>query len=310
MTQHHFNIEIATKYGVDLAIFLDNVAYWTRINIANRNNFHDGRYWTRNTQQAFSELFPYWSVDQLRRIIKNSVSNDLLVEGNYNRTGYDQTKWYALTDLSLDLFSIKTPLEPAPELMWGNPQMDLVKPPNRIGETTRPIPNSNLNKKQTTTTAMVKDEQISFSNEIPVVVVISKEIDKILLQEKVKRPTLYAKIDDIEFLKQCKFHLAGNDQDKHNQEGQLNGLIKIISKKEGGFKPPAAYLKSIRLDKQRLENAIRQKKQDDASRAQVLVENNITHDKPSSDIAAITLRGLMASFGKKPYSDEGEIQPC
>jgi hypothetical protein len=106
--QHHFDIEIANKYGVNVAIFLNNLAFWIHKNIANKKHEYDGSYWTYNSVEAYTLLFPYWTYKQLRKIIKDCVENGLILEGNYNKSPYDRTKWYALSDLGLSLFKFPT----------------------------------------------------------------------------------------------------------------------------------------------------------------------------------------------------------
>lgn len=102
--EHHFNIEIAQKYGVNEAIFLHNIAYWILHNKANGKNLHDGRYWTFNTAKAFAVLFIYWTNQNLRTIIKSCIDQGLIMVGNYNKRKSDRTLWYALTDKALLLY--------------------------------------------------------------------------------------------------------------------------------------------------------------------------------------------------------------
>lgn len=131
---HHFNIEIAQNYGVDVAIFLDNISYWLHLNSANARHYHDGRYWTRNDLISFTILFPYWSTRQLERIIKTCIEKGLLLKGNYNKTQYDRTYWYSLTDRGLEL--LKFPISP-------NGGMEKRERGNRITQTVTPIPDTN-----------------------------------------------------------------------------------------------------------------------------------------------------------------------
>lgn len=107
--EHHFNVEVAQQYGVNEAILLDNIAFWIRKNKANKKHFHEDRYWTYNSSEAFSELFPYWSTDQIDRIIKKCVAAGLLIISNFNDTKYNRTRWYGLTDKGLELFSMSIP---------------------------------------------------------------------------------------------------------------------------------------------------------------------------------------------------------
>ena len=63
-------MDLAVKYGADVAIFVHNVVYWVEKNAANRKNYYDGRYWTYNSTSALSEMYPLWSRDQIKRLVK------------------------------------------------------------------------------------------------------------------------------------------------------------------------------------------------------------------------------------------------
>ncbi len=99
-----FNTTLATDHSVNIAIFLENIKFWILNNLANERNIHDGRCWTYNTLAAFQKLFPFWTKRQLEVIINNAVSANLLVKGNYNKSPYDRTVWYALTEKSYAYF--------------------------------------------------------------------------------------------------------------------------------------------------------------------------------------------------------------
>ena len=68
---YSFDIEIAQEIGVDEAIMLQNIIFWLVKNKANGTNHYDGRYWTYNSHKAFKELFPFWTENQIRRILEN-----------------------------------------------------------------------------------------------------------------------------------------------------------------------------------------------------------------------------------------------
>jgi len=101
---HIFNTNIATKYGVNEAIFLNKIAFLVHQNKANDKHFYDGRYWTYNSHEAFATLFPYWTARSVRTVINNCLKKNLLMSGNYNPHPFDRTKWYTLTDQCLALF--------------------------------------------------------------------------------------------------------------------------------------------------------------------------------------------------------------
>jgi hypothetical protein len=93
-----FDSEIAKKYGVNEAIFIYNIFFWLNHNEANRKHFYNGRYWTYNSKKAFSELFPFWTYEQVKNIIKKLAENEVLLTGNFNENTWDRTTWYSLSD--------------------------------------------------------------------------------------------------------------------------------------------------------------------------------------------------------------------
>lgn len=130
-SQHLFDIEIAKKYGLEVSIFLKCISLWLNYNYGNDMNFHEGRYWTYNTQDALTHHFPYWSRDQIKRIIKKSIDLKLLIKNKFNKHNYDQTSWFSLTDEGHKLLSVP---------IGRNRPMEKTKSPNAVGEIAQPIP--------------------------------------------------------------------------------------------------------------------------------------------------------------------------
>ena len=102
--KHIFDIEIAERYGINAAILLENIGFWTAQSEANEINFHDGSYWTFNSCRAFQELFPYMSKRQIHSALEKLIGDGLLVTGNYNKVAYDRTLWYALTQRGKSIY--------------------------------------------------------------------------------------------------------------------------------------------------------------------------------------------------------------
>ena len=103
--EHSFNIELAKKYGILEAILLKNLWFWIEKNRANEKNFYDGTYWTYNSTRAFNELFPYASESSIKRALKSLQEKGIIKTGNYNKSSYDRTLWYAFTDLGYSIVS-------------------------------------------------------------------------------------------------------------------------------------------------------------------------------------------------------------
>ena len=103
MRELSFNIEAARRFGVDGAILLQGMAAWISKNRANERHFHDGRWWTYNSQDALVKLFPFWSRRQIQRIVKALNTEGALLLGNYSDGSFHNTTWYALSDDVLEL---------------------------------------------------------------------------------------------------------------------------------------------------------------------------------------------------------------
>lgn len=105
MALHMFDPQIAQEYGVNAAIIFQNLAYWIEHNRAKETNFHDGRYWTYNSVRAFTELFPYLTDKQIRGALKKLEEGGMILVGNYNKSAYDRTRWYALAEKGLSIYT-------------------------------------------------------------------------------------------------------------------------------------------------------------------------------------------------------------
>lgn len=131
MALHMFDPQIAKEYGVNAAIIFQNLAYWIEHNRANETNFHDGRYWTYNSVRAFSELFPYLTDKQIRGALKKLEEGGMILVGNYNKSAYDRTRWYALAEKGLSICT--------------KGQMNFADRENENAQEGEPIPDINAN---------------------------------------------------------------------------------------------------------------------------------------------------------------------
>jgi len=102
-----FSSVAAEKWGVDGAVMLHHLAFWVFRNTLNGDNLVDGRVWTWNSARAFAGIFPFWSPDQIRRVLRNLEKDGAILSGQHNRRGYDRTKWYTLTDEALALYDFE-----------------------------------------------------------------------------------------------------------------------------------------------------------------------------------------------------------
>jgi len=123
-----FNTKFASEYGIEEAIMIENLSYWIEKNAANNKHYHDGRFWTYNSAEAFTKLFPFWSQFQIKRILTSLESKGIILKGEFNESAYDRTRWYAFTDEFIQKL-----------------QLDRAKSYTREDEIVRPIPNNYQN---------------------------------------------------------------------------------------------------------------------------------------------------------------------
>ena len=141
--EHSFDVGNATKYGIEEAIFIKSMAFWIIKNRANGKHLIDNRTWTYNSHKAFKDIFPYMNESKIKRVIESLVNQGVLIKGNYNKSGYDRTCWYAFKD---------------EESIIGNGLIHLSKMENGKDENDGPIPDSNT----ITNTSINKSINISF----------------------------------------------------------------------------------------------------------------------------------------------------
>lgn len=155
---HSFNTDYAELYGIEEAIILENIAFWIKKNESNNKNFYDGYTWTYNSAESFNKLFSYITPSKIRRCLLKLEELEVLKSGNYNKQGYDKTKWYSITNLEVSTFY---------KLKNGHYKMEngLYKLENRSEQIVEPIPdiNTNINtvinpiKKETNFDIMIKE---------------------------------------------------------------------------------------------------------------------------------------------------------
>ena len=101
---HSFSVDVAKEVGVNAAILLQSIKWWCLKNRANGKHYHDGLYWTYNSVKAWQELYPYLGKKAIDNALKKLEGLGYIAVGNHNKSAYDKTKWYAITQSGLSLF--------------------------------------------------------------------------------------------------------------------------------------------------------------------------------------------------------------
>lgn len=136
--KHCFDTEIAKEVGINAAIIYENLRFWIDHNAKKGVNKKEGKYWMYTTQKELSEQFEYLSVKQVRTALEKLENAGYIVKGNFNRSAYDRTTWYSLTEKGNQpeetpeaVPETETP-EKAPEKPLQTPKTaDIRKYPNR-----------------------------------------------------------------------------------------------------------------------------------------------------------------------------------
>lgn len=107
MNKHLFNkkpividVELAQAIGLNEAIVVQQLNYWLNSKTA---KIIDGKPWIYNTYQQWqTDNFPFWSVKTIKRVFSKLEKQGIVVSGNFNRAGFDKTKWYTIDFEKLD----------------------------------------------------------------------------------------------------------------------------------------------------------------------------------------------------------------
>ncbi len=102
-----FDGDVAKDVGTNAAVLFQSIVWWIAKNEANENNFHDGKYWTYNSVAAFSKLFPFCTDKMIRSSLEKLEKTGYIISGNYNKSPYDRTKWYALGEVGMEYYTAK-----------------------------------------------------------------------------------------------------------------------------------------------------------------------------------------------------------
>ena len=93
---HMFDVQDAIDHSIEKAVILYHLKFWLEHNRANNTNFHEGHWWTYNSAEAFATLLPYLTRSKIARMLRELEKDGVILVGNYNKKGYDRTKWYSM----------------------------------------------------------------------------------------------------------------------------------------------------------------------------------------------------------------------
>lgn len=138
--------KLAKIIGLNEAIILQQLNYWLK----KSNKFIDGHVWIYNTYSDWQEQFPFFSKSTIRRTILSLENEGIIITANYNKAGFDKTKWYSIDEktLTAKINSACVQNEQTMSSNWanGSVQNEHMEESNLntpIPETTREYPENN-----------------------------------------------------------------------------------------------------------------------------------------------------------------------
>jgi hypothetical protein len=139
---------LAKLIGLHEAIMLQQIHYW--ISNPKNDGVHDGRRWVYNSTRQWQEQVPFMSESQIWDALKSLERGGLVVVGNYNKSGFDRTKWYSI---DYDIFNLMMetedsiadtddPISATTDTISATAEMDSSPSGNGFPPQPRPIPES------------------------------------------------------------------------------------------------------------------------------------------------------------------------
>lgn len=97
---------LASVIGLNESIVVQQIHYWTILNKKSRKNYRNGFYWTYNSFENWNKEFPFWSLRTIKRIFTKLENKGIIITDNFNKKGFDRTKWYRIDyDVLKSLFT-------------------------------------------------------------------------------------------------------------------------------------------------------------------------------------------------------------
>ena len=109
---------LAVEVGLNEAMILQQIHYWLNTS----KHHHDGKKWIYNSYPEWQKQFPFWSERTIKRIFGSLEKQNLLHVGNYNKAGFDRTKWYSVNYETLNKLVARPSGQNDPTMMsnWHN----------------------------------------------------------------------------------------------------------------------------------------------------------------------------------------------
>ena len=106
---HSFNVAIAIKFGMPVAILLNHMYHYHKITKRQKDRVKHGLVWNYGSVRSFCEDYGYMSRGTIDSALNKMRLEKLIVFANLNKKKYDRTRWYALTSHALVYYGVQNP---------------------------------------------------------------------------------------------------------------------------------------------------------------------------------------------------------
>ncbi|ARF50812.1 conserved phage C-terminal domain-containing protein [Pantoea stewartii] len=86
--------ELASRIGLNEAIVLQQICYWLEDTTSGVE--YDGKRWVYNTIDEWTNQFPFWSSDTVKRALTSLKKRNLIFVEQLKKTQHDRTNYYAI----------------------------------------------------------------------------------------------------------------------------------------------------------------------------------------------------------------------
>lgn len=92
--------DLAVVIGLKEAVVAQQLNYWLHSKSAKIIN---GRRWIYHTYEKWQkDSFPFFTIATIRRTFTSLEKQKIILTGNFNKAGFDKTKWYSIDEERLD----------------------------------------------------------------------------------------------------------------------------------------------------------------------------------------------------------------
>lgn len=95
---------LAVALGINAAIITQQIHYWIS---DERAPVREGKRWHYATYEQWGKQFPWISIKQIKRIILQLESKNILISSEFNKSNGNRTKWYTINYNSLESIDLK-----------------------------------------------------------------------------------------------------------------------------------------------------------------------------------------------------------